>query len=81
MLRLVPHWKRAWRWFSIHALVISGIIPMVWANLPGDMRASVPPDTLGVITGVVATLGVIGRLFQQPKKEDENVDNHSRSPE
>ncbi|QLW90603.1 hypothetical protein HV175_19385 [Klebsiella oxytoca] len=26
-MKLVDDWKSAWRWFSMHALVLAGIIP------------------------------------------------------
>lgn len=69
-MRLVAGWKQAWRWFSVHALILAGAIPVVWASLPDDMKASIPPDVLATITGVVAALGVIGRLFVQPRHTD-----------
>lgn len=33
-MKLVDDWKGAWRWFSMHALVLAGVIPTVWAELP-----------------------------------------------
>ena len=39
---LVPNWKRAWRWLSVHALAITGVLPGIWLTLPDDWRAAVP---------------------------------------
>lgn len=68
-MKLVDDWKSAWRWFSMHALVLAGIIPTVWAELPPDLKASIPPGMMGAITAVIAACGVIGRLVNQSKPQ------------
>jgi len=68
---LVPNWKRAWRWLSVHALAITGALPGIWLNLPADWRAAVPAGWLAVITLVTATAGVYGRLIDQSPKPDD----------
>ena len=30
---LVPDWKRAWRWLSVHALAVTGMLPGVWLTI------------------------------------------------
>ncbi|EFD1997022.1 TPA: hypothetical protein MA429_002846 [Klebsiella pneumoniae] len=64
-MKLVDDWKSAWRWFSMHALVLAGIIPTVWAELPPDLKAAIPPGAMGTITAVIAACGVVGRLVSQ----------------
>lgn len=39
-MKLVDDWKSAWRWFSMHALVLAGVIPTVWAELPPDLKTA-----------------------------------------
>lgn len=68
-MKLVDDWKKAWRWFSVHALVIAGILPTVWLELPPDLKASIPPGTMSTITAIIAACGVIGRLVSQEKKQ------------
>lgn len=41
-MNLVDNWKEAWKWFSMHALVMAGIIPTVLAELPDDLQGSHP---------------------------------------
>ncbi|CAH0198087.1 hypothetical protein SRABI106_01465 [Rahnella aquatilis] len=67
-MRLVENWKQCWKWFSIHALLIAGVLPSVWATLPPDLKAYIPPSIMGLITAVVAVSGVVGRLTDQSKK-------------
>ncbi|WP_154905698.1 DUF7940 domain-containing protein [Klebsiella michiganensis] len=68
-MKLVDDWKSARRWFSVHSLVLAGIIPTVWAELPPDLKASIPPGTMGTITAVIAACGVVGRLVSQSKPQ------------
>lgn len=68
-MKLVEDWKRAWRWFSVHALVLAGVLPAVWAELPPDLKSSIPPGAMGAITAVIAACGVIGRLVDQDKAQ------------
>ncbi|MEY8027130.1 hypothetical protein [Klebsiella quasipneumoniae] len=68
-MKLVDDWKSAWRWFSMHALVLAGIIPTVWAELPADLKTAIPPGAMGTITAVIAACGVVGRLVNQSKTQ------------
>lgn len=68
-MKLVDDWKKCWKWFSVHALVIAGILPTVWLELPPDLKASIPPGAMSTITAVIAACGVIGRLVSQEKRK------------
>jgi len=68
-MQFVPDWKKAWRWFSVHALVIAGVIPAVWDSLSPEMKSYVPASVMCVVTGFVAVCGVIGRLVKQAPDE------------
>lgn len=68
-MKLVDDWKSAWRWFSMHALVLAGVIPTVWAELPPDLKAAIPAGAMGSITAVIAACGVVGRLVNQSKTQ------------
>lgn len=68
-MRLVENWKQCWKWFSIHALVISGAIPSTWVWLPPELKASIPPSLMGAITAVIAICGVAARVIDQTKPD------------
>ncbi|MCS0548291.1 hypothetical protein [Klebsiella pneumoniae] len=68
-MKLVDDWKSAWRWFSMHALVLAGIIPTVWAELPPNLKTTIPPGAMSTITAVIAACGVVGRLVSQSKPQ------------
>lgn len=64
-MKWIPEWKRAWRYFSVHALVVAGALPGVWATLPVMWRQALPVPVLATAAGVTAALGIIGRLTDQ----------------
>lgn len=66
--RLVHDWKRAWRWFSVQAMIVSTAILSTWAVLPADLKAKLP-DELGLYAAIATlVLGVAGRLVDQGAK-------------
>lgn len=64
-MKLVDNAKNAWKWFSVQALAISGAMPLVWLNIPDEMRNTIPPDYVMLATCVMAVLGLIGRVVDQ----------------
>lgn len=67
-MHLVENWKQCWKWFSVHTILILGILPTVWVTLPPDLKSYIPPSMMGVITAVIAVSGIVGRLTDQSKK-------------
>ena len=72
--RVIPEWRRAWKWFSVQAMVVSAAIQLGWASLPDDMKSKLPEKLCNKISIVTLFLGIGGRVLQQelePKpKED-----------
>lgn len=74
-MKLVQDWKRAWRYFSVHAMLVAGTIPWVWNNLiPADWQARIPLNVVMIATTVTAILGIIGRIIDQENHHD--TDDH-----
>ena len=65
-MRLIPDWKNAWRWHSTQILAALTVAPLVWAELPDDLKAKIPPDWYPWIIGGIALAGFVGRLRDQP---------------
>jgi len=63
-MQVVPNWRQAWRWLSLHALVATGALPSLWLALPPEWRAAVPASWLASASVVMALLGIVGRLTQ-----------------
>jgi len=67
-MTLIPNWRRAWRWFSVQALAILAVLPMVWLQLPPDIKAYIPPAWGWAVFVTIAFGGIIGRLVDQNPK-------------
>ena len=66
-MRLVPDYRDAWRWFSVQAFAILAALPLVWLNLPPDIKAFIPPKYGVYIAAAIALGGLVGRLVDQKK--------------
>lgn len=64
-MKLVPNVGRAWRWFSVQAMVLATAVQGAWLALPADMKATVPDRLVMAATIVLLVLGVVGRLVDQ----------------
>lgn len=67
-MTLVPDWRSAWRWFSVQALALLAVLPLVWMSLPPDIKAYIPSEYGLYIAAVVAIGGIAGRLIDQKLK-------------
>lgn len=75
MIAFVPDWRSAWKWFSVHALTVAGVLPATWCSLPAEWRAVVPVHIMAIATFITAALGVIGRITDQKSKPDDNAEH------
>jgi hypothetical protein len=64
-MKLIPDWKKAWRWFSVQALIAIAALPVVWSMLPSDVRAFLPNGWEPWILVGLALAGLIGRVIDQ----------------
>ena len=67
-MRLIPDWRRAWRWFSVQTLAILAVLPMVWAQMPPEIKAYVPATWGWAVFMFIALGGIAGRLIDQKPK-------------
>lgn len=66
--KLVSDWKRAYRWLSVQAMLLSTALLSTWALLPADLKARLPDD-VGLWAAVATLLlGVVGRVVDQGDK-------------
>lgn len=67
-IKLVADWRSSWRWLSVHALSLLAILPLVWLNLPADVKALIPSKYGVYVVLIVALGGIAGRLVDQTPK-------------
>jgi len=63
--RLVEDWGRAWRWFSVQAMVLSGVVQAAWDALPADLKQYLPHGLGLALSLGFLLLGIGGRLVRQ----------------
>jgi hypothetical protein len=66
-MTFVANWKDAWKWFSIQALFVIAMLPLVWAALPADAKALLPNGWEPWVLFALAISGIVGRLIDQNK--------------
>ena len=64
-MKLVEGAKNAWKWHSAQALAALTLLPVVWIELPADIKAMVPAGWEPIIVSAVAFGGLVGRLRSQ----------------
>lgn len=64
-MKLIPEWRKAWRMYSVQALAAVAMLPLVWSELPVEIKALIPAEWNPYILAGVAFAGMIGRLLDQ----------------
>lgn len=65
MPTIIPNWRSAWRWLSIHAATLA----IVWGTLPADVQAEILTTLWGLpqerVPAVLGVLMLLSRLINQ----------------
>ena len=68
-MKLVPDARRSWRWFSMQVLTALAAAPLIWAAIPPDVQAFLPPEWRPWVLTLMAVAGIAGRLIDQRGKD------------
>lgn len=68
-MKLVPDARRAWRWFSVQVLTALAAAPLIWASIPADVQAFLPPEWRPWVLAAMALAGLAGRLIDQSNRD------------
>jgi hypothetical protein len=67
-MKLIDDWRKAWRWFSVQAMVLAGALQAAWLAVPDDLKQGWLTDGYATMATIVLLfLGTVGRLVDQPK--------------
>lgn len=64
-MRLISNWREAWKWHSVHGLVLLTAIPTIWHELPYEIKDMIPDNWVGYISIAVGLITLLGRLRDQ----------------
>ena len=60
--------EKPWRLWSVQILTALAVLPLVWAELPADVKAMIPAGWEPWIVAAIAAGGVVARVIPQAKK-------------
>lgn len=64
-MKVVRDWRHIWSYFSTQAMALAVAGQVAWANIPPDLRESIPRDWMAYGTAVLLVLGILGRFVKQ----------------
>lgn len=70
-MSLIPEWRQGWRMTSVQAALLLAFVSAVQAEVLPIFQPLVPPQYWPAVTGVVALLIVVFRLWSQPSLHQE----------
>lgn len=72
-LRLVQDWRNWWRWHSTKALVLLGLLPTIWLEMPAEWKAMLPASWLQSASFIIMLIGILLRMTKQKSLADQNT--------
>ncbi|MGQ6545475.1 DUF7940 domain-containing protein [Serratia sp. IR-2025] len=70
-MKLVENWKSAWKWYSVHIMVVIVALPEIWGYFPQEFKESLPPHALTGLTTFLGISAIVARLVSQEKRDDQ----------
>lgn len=64
-MKLLPNWKEAWKWNSVQVFTLLAALPVIWEQIPPEVKALIPPEWTPYILTGLAIAGAILRLRDQ----------------
>lgn len=61
----VPHWRHVTQFFSVRALALQSAVLIGWAQMPDDLKQSLPHWLLPAIAAFVLFVGTLGAMYKQ----------------
>ena len=70
-MKLVENWKSAWKWYSVHIMVVIVALPEIWGYFPQEFKESLPTHALTGLTTFLGISAIVARLVSQEKRDDQ----------
>jgi hypothetical protein len=66
-MKLIDEWRAAHKMVSVQAMSAALAVQGAWAQIPPDMKSSIPPQVVTYLTLGLIVLGIVGRFIKQEK--------------
>ena len=64
-MKFIDNLPQLWKMWSVRIMAILAIVASVWAQIPDDVKALIPPQYLGYAVGFVSVCGIVARAIKQ----------------
>ena len=64
-MNLIPDWRDAWKWYSVHAATVVVVLAALSEMLP-LFSALIPPTVYNLAYAALGVAVIVGRLTSQP---------------
>lgn len=64
-MKLVQNWQSAFSWYSVQVLALLAAIPVMWEQVPVEIKALIPEQYNPWIMTGLALIGMVLRLVKQ----------------
>jgi hypothetical protein len=64
-MKLVNNWRDALKWHSTQVFALLALLPLLWEEVPYEVKALVPDEYNKWIIAVLAVIGMIARMRKQ----------------
>lgn len=65
-MKLVQGWQSAIKWHSMQVLALLAAVPVLWEQVPVEIKALIPEQYNPWIVTGLAIIGMVLRLVKQP---------------
>jgi len=72
-MQLIDDWCHAWRFYSVHAMLVAALIGALIAVLP-TTHLRVPDWAMGAAVVLAAVSGIVGRLVKQDPADTQRIE-------
>ncbi|RRW77627.1 hypothetical protein EGJ48_03520 [Pantoea dispersa] len=69
-MQIIADWRRVWKFYSSHALLISTAVPIAMSEAENYIGEKLPMWVKFTVGAVIFICGMIGRIVDQSPKGD-----------
>lgn len=64
-MQLIENWKDAWKMRSVQVFGLIAAAPLLWAQVPEDVKALIPVEWQPYVVSAMALIGAFARIKKQ----------------
>lgn len=69
-MKLITNWRKAWKFLSVQLMVLGSAMSSAYATMYEQMKSTIDPKMMAMITAGVFIAGIVGRVVSQGLDDD-----------